>query len=64
MAYPNFSWRKKINTENIFLKFFPHSFSLMWGVAWPFAWLVRKTMMRKDRVGKFFCFNAVLFLGK
>ncbi len=25
-------------------------FSLMWGVAWPFAWMIRRTMMKKDRV--------------
>jgi hypothetical protein len=64
MVYPKFFLEKEINTENIFLNVFPRSYSLMWGVAWPFAWLVRKTMMRKDRVGKFFCFNAVLFLGE
>jgi hypothetical protein len=22
----------------------------MWGLAWPFAWVVRKTLMKKDRV--------------
>jgi hypothetical protein len=47
------SWRKeKLGAENIVLNVLPYYLSLMWGVAWPFAWMVRKTMMKKDRVSK------------
>ena len=53
MAYPNFFLEKeKLGAENIVLNVLPYCFSLMWGVAWPFAWMVRKTMMKKDRVSK------------
>jgi hypothetical protein len=44
--------KEKIGGGISFLIVSLYYFSLMWGLAWPFAWVVRKTMMRKDRVRK------------